>query len=256
MRRLNLLLLLAFGALAPSACVGVLGPGTTRISELAGNRRVLFIGNSQTYQNDLPGMLQSLARLAGDTALRAASVAYPDYALEDHMAAGSARQALRDASWEFVVLQQGTSAQPASQVHLEFWTTQFDPLVRGAGAEPVLYQIWPLATRRFDADAALTSYHNAAVAVGGILAPAGDAFTAALDADLGIGVYAFDGLHASYRGTYLAALVLLARISNVGPDALPPIVPGFAEDSSVVRALQRAATLALDRNPARPTVRR
>ena len=36
---------------------------------------------------------------------------------------------------------------------LAFWVQQFDPLIRAAGAEPVMYQIWPLASQRYNAEA-------------------------------------------------------------------------------------------------------
>ena len=234
------------------ACEGIFSPNPD-VPRLVGNRRVLFIGNSHTYMNDLPEMVQALAREVGDTALRTASIAEANYALEDHMYAGVATSALRTSRWEWVVLQQGTSALPESQVHLEFWTREFRPWIVGAGATPVLYQIWPTVSRRFDADAALTSYWNAAAAVEGILAPAGDAFTAALAADPTIGVYSSDGLHASHRGTYVAALTIIARILAVDPETLSPRIPGVREDSLVVRALQRAANVALQRSPVRPS---
>lgn len=250
-RAFSFVLVAATGALL-SACLPT-APANQGIPSLVGNRRVLFIGNSHTYVNDLPGMLVSLARASGDTALRAAEVSFPNFGLEDHAAQGNAVKALSRSGWEFVVLQQGTSALPESQVNLIFWSEQFEPFVRAAGAEPVLYQIWPLASQRYNAEAALTSYHNAAVAVGGIFAPAGDAFTAALDSAPGIGVYAVDGLHASYRGTYLAALVILGRLNDVDPLSLPPTIPQFSEDTSIVRLLQRSAAIALGRNEAHPT---
>ncbi len=240
-------------ALVLGACLPPAGPGTQGIPSLVGNRRVLFIGNSHTYQNDLPGMLVALARASGDTALRAGAVAYPNFALEDHYAQGDALKALTRSTWEYVVMQQGTSAHPESQTHLAFWAQQFDPLIRSAGAEPVMYQIWPLASQRYNADAALTSYFNAAAAIAGIHAPAGDAFTAALDSAPGIAVYHVDGLHASPRGTYLAAVVILARLGGAEPLTLPPTIPGFSEDTAIVRRLQRAATEALARTEARPT---
>ena len=249
------LLLLCLAASGLIACEGIFSPNPG-VPRAAGNRRVLFIGNSHTYTNDLPGMVQALAREVGDTALRTAEVAEANFALEDHMFVGAARSALRESQWEWVVLQQGTSALPESQAHLEFWTREFHPLIAQAGAIPVLYQIWPMASRRFDADAALTSYWNAAAAVGGVLAPAGDGFTAALAADPTIGVYSSDGLHASRRGTYVAALTIVARILEIDPESLPPRIPGAGEDSLVVRALQRAANVALGRSPARPTAPR
>lgn len=238
-----------------AACLPALGPSGT-IPRVSGDRRVLFVGNSLTYSNDLPGMVQTLARAAGDTALRTASIAEPDFALEDHYNVGVVQQSLDRSDWEWVVMQQGTSALPESQRNLRSFAQQFAPLIRAAGAEPVLYQVWPVTSRRFDADAAITSYHNAAVAVSGVFAPAGDAFTDALGLDPGIGVYSADGLHPSRRGTYVAALVILARLTDVNPESLPPTIPGTSTDTAVVRRLQRAAAMALARHAARPTVSR
>ncbi len=238
-----------------AACLPAVGP-STHAPVVAGGRRVLFVGNSLTYFNDLPAMVQSLARSAGDTALRTASITEPDFALEDHYYVGTVQRTLERSDWEFVVLQQGTSALPSSQVHLRAWSVQLAPLIRDAGAEPVLYQVWPMTSRRFDADAALSSYFNAAVAVQGIFAPAGDAFTDALTLDPAIGVYSGDGFHPSRRGTYVAALVILSRLIDVHPESLPPRIPGASADTTMVRLLQRAAAMALARHPARPTTDR
>ncbi len=250
---------LALAALVPlvlfAACLPSVAPATG-IPVVAGNRRVLFVGNSLTYYNDLPAMVQSLARSAGDTALRTAVIAEPDFALEDHYYVGTVQKTLERSDWEFVVLQQGTSALPASQAHLRSWTTQFAPLIRAAGAEPVLYQVWPMTSRRFDAEAAVTSYFNAAVAVQGIFAPAGDAFTDALALDPDVDVYAGDGLHPSQRGTYVAAVVILSRLNGTAPESLPPRIPGASTDTATVRLLQRAAAMALARHPATPTIYR
>lgn len=222
------------------------------VPRLAGTRNILFVGNSHTYVNDLPQMVKTLAWSVGDTGLRVASITAPNFALEDHYGIGTVQETLRESSWRWVVLQQGTSALPESQINLKTWTAAFAPYIRDAGAEPVLYQIWPMNTRRFDAAAALTSYSNAAKAVDGILAPAGDAFTAALAADPPIDPYAPDGLHANREGTYLAALVLLDRILGIAPESLEPWIPGSTSDTTRVRALQAAARVALDRTPARP----
>lgn len=221
---------------------------------LPGTRNILFVGNSHTYTNDLPRMVRDLARSMGDTALRVASVAEANYALSDHYATGVVHAALAGSSWRWVVLQQGTSALPESQQHLQTWARAWAPHIRTAGAEPVLYQIWPSTSRRFDAAAALASYASAATVVEGILAPAGDAFTMAMAAEPPLNPYSGDGLHANREGTYLAALVLMERMLGIAPESLPPRIPGGAADSLRVRRLQAAARAALERTPARPTI--
>ena len=124
--------------------------------------------------------------------------------------------------------------------------------MRGAGAEPVLYMVWPDITRRFAFPDVLTSYRNAAAAVHGIFAPAGDAWLAAWELDPPLELYS-DGLHPTLSGTYLAALVILHRVRGIEPTAVPVEINGLALSPALATALQRAAVTALSRNPARPT---
>jgi hypothetical protein len=239
-------------SVATTALAGCLhAPVTATAPELpTGSTRVLFIGNSLTYTNDLPAMVEALARAAGDTQLRVASVAFPDFALEDHWNEGTAPRWLRERSWEYVVMQQGSSALPASQQHLRAWTTQFAPLIRASGAAPVLLMVWPQQNRLFDFTNVLDSYRNAAASVNGIFAPAGDAWSAFGNYDA---MYA-DGLHPTVSGTYLAALCVLERIRGIAPTSLPSTIPGIPLDAATVRALQQAAATALARNPRTPAV--
>lgn len=216
-----------------------------------GEPRILFVGNSLTYVNDLPAMLANLARQQGRP-LQVASVAFPDFALEDHWSEGTARRALERGKWEFVVLQQGPSSLPESRANLEQWSKEFAVLIKSAGATPVLYQVWPQAHRQADTPNSLLSYQNAAQVVRGVLAPVGAAWAISLARQPEIQLYATDGLHATRAGTYLAAITILARLTNLQPLALPPAVPGAALDSVAVRALQRASTEALAQSPARP----
>jgi len=75
--------------------------------------RVLFIGNSLTYANDLPGLVQALAAgsAAGGSPIDVAMVASPDVSLDDHLASGEASRAIAGGRWDFVVLQQGPTSQ-------------------------------------------------------------------------------------------------------------------------------------------------
>jgi len=240
-------------ALVGTSC---LGGGPTVPSLPPGGVRVLFIGNSLTYVNDLPGMVQRLARLAGNTDLATASVAFPNYALEDHWSEGTARAALVQRDWEFVVLQQGPSSLPQNQVHLATWSGQFAPLIRAAGAEPVLYMVWPSLARFDDFPEVRNSYRNAAEVVEGIFAPAGDAWMAMWETEPAPGLYSGDGFHPSQLGTYLAALVILARLTNIDPTTLPPVIPHQGGQTplapELAERLQAAAETALARNPTRP----
>src|SRR5215471_13990765 len=74
-------------------------------------RRVLFIGNSLTRANNLPGMVAAMSAAVGQP-LECERVTFEGYSLEDHWNQGSARQAIARGGWSIVVLQQGPSALP------------------------------------------------------------------------------------------------------------------------------------------------
>jgi len=213
---------------------------------------VLFIGNSLTYFNTLPELVVRLARDMGDSTLSAEMVAHPSFSLADHWDEGSALDQLRLHKWTHVVLQQGPSALPESGALLLQWTERFAPPIRQSGAEPVLFMVWPDRARAGDMDAVRRHYRDAAAAVHGIFAPAGDAWTLAFADDPLAPLYGPDGFHPALEGSYVAAAVLLGRLRGVDPRQLPGSIPGSTLDEPRVRALQRAAAAALARNPARP----
>ena len=56
--------------------------------------RVLFIGNSHTYVNDLPALVAQMAQATGST-LEYQTIARPNFGLMDHWAVGEAQEAIR-----------------------------------------------------------------------------------------------------------------------------------------------------------------
>lgn len=207
--------------------------------------RILFIGNSLTYVNDLPAMVCGLARSAGRSAT-CESVARPDYSLEDHWHERNARAAIAR-GWDVVVLQQGPSALPESRRLLIEYTKRFDAEIRKTGARTALYMVWPSRARRGDFPGVSQSYTAAAREVNGILLPAGDAWRAAWAADSRLALYGPDGLHPSMSGTYLAALVIYGQLFGAPAPAAP--VPPDAQSSAAL--LQRVAQEIISGRPPR-----
>ncbi len=206
--------------------------------------RVLFIGNSLTYANDLPAMVCELARSTGRQAI-CESVAKPDYGLEEHWNEREARQAIAR-GWDVVVLQQGPSALPESRRLLIAYTRRFDAEIKKAGARTALYMVWPSRTRRGDFPGVSQSYAAAAKDVNGVLLPAGDAWRAAWAVDARLPLYGSDGFHPSPMGTYLAALVIYEQIFAVPPPATP--VPAEAQHAAdVLRRVAHETVQAISR---------
>jgi hypothetical protein len=233
--------------LSLAAGCGAGGPGLEADPDL----RILFIGNSLTYANDLPALVQRLGQSDPSRPVIVASVAFADYSLEDHWNQGDARRAIADQPWDLVVMQQGPSALPASRVLLIDYVTRFAGEIRGAGARPAIYMVWPPLSRESEWDAVTGSYAAAADAVSGLLLPAGEALRAARAADPDLPLFAVDGFHPSLAGSYGAALVIYARAAGVSPVGLTARAGGSPLPAAQTAALEAAAADAIARYPGR-----
>lgn len=181
--------------------------------------RVLFIGNSLTYWNDLPLLVEAMAAAKG-LSLSAEAVTRADASLEDHWG-NAIRGVIHKGGFKWVVLQQGPSSLPESRANLREWTRRFAEEIRGAGATPALYMVWPDRSRRGFFLQVIESYRLANEDAKGVLLPAGEAWLAAWRLDSGLDLYSPDNLHPSRLGTYAAAATILSGLTGVSPIGLP-----------------------------------
>jgi hypothetical protein len=210
--------------------------------------RVLFVGNSLTHTNDLPAVVATLARGLG-TEIEYETIAPGGMSLEDHWNAGRVPAEIASGKWDAVVMQQGPSALPESQVNLREWAERLAALAREHGARPALLTVWPEGYRSNALGDVIVSYANAAKAAGAELYPAGVAWQSAWSHIPSLPLYGPDGFHPSPLGTYLAALVVVAGLTGQQPPAAAFSVdrPGFKLTVSAARArlLRTAAVDAL-----------
>ena len=205
-------------------CLGADGPAAPRLPTGEG-RPILFVGNSLTYVNDLPLIVEALSDsvpgLTPEQRLSTAMAAYPDYALYDHWADGHAVRAIDGGRWNVVILQQGSSALDDSRVLLRDWTKKFDEKIKAAGGRTAMYAVWPNASRQFDFDRVNESYTLAATDVNGMLFPVGEAWRAAWRRDPAMALYSSDGLHPTVAGSYVGGLVMTAMLLDRSPIGMP-----------------------------------
>jgi hypothetical protein len=178
--------------------------------------RVLFIGNSFTARNDLPGMLAALAAdalepLRVETQLIHAGGA----SLRRHWNAGIAQRAIRDQRWDHVVLQEQSTLPVKNAARYHESVRLFAPLIEEHGARTALYLNW---ARQGEPQAPLSQAVTAiAQEIGATVVPAGPAWMRALRSDPGLVLYASDGSHPTPAGSYLAACMFLARLFDREP---------------------------------------
>lgn len=182
-------------AVVASACIGA--PAGPKPGFQGEGDRILFIGNSHTYVNDVPGLVQAFADSAGARHISTASIANPGYALIDHY------------------LESPTRAIAARG---------FAALVARCNTRVVLYQVWPLRSQPQNFPVTIESFAVAARDSRALLAPVAQAWELAISRGVSTELWDFDGLHAPPAGSYLAALVLYARIFSRSPVGLPATV--------------------------------
>jgi len=237
---------LAALALIAAACASDTQKSTAPVGPGSG---ILFVGNSLTYTEDLPGLVAGLASAVGRP-LQTAMIARPGYSLEDHWNQGDALRSIDRGGWSVVVLQQGPSSLEESRILLRRDTARFDQRVRAAGARTALFSVWPESSRQSAFLAVAQSYAPAAADVGGIYFPVTQAWLNAWERDASLPLYSADGFHPSVHGSYLAAVVIAAVLTGARPESMParivrPDGTALSVPADAATVLQAAAAAAL-----------
>ena len=174
--------------------------------------KILMLGNSFTYANDMPSMLAEIlgAEVAQITrgGARLAEQMNPNTRLGKKTFA-----ALLEEHWDYVVLQEMSNGPITAKASFMRSVSALCEIIRDAGASPILFATW--AYRRdakqyeevdcdYDGMAAALSdaYREAAEANGALLADVGRKFYETEDNQA---LYAEDGSHPSEAGSRLAA---------------------------------------------------
>jgi hypothetical protein len=202
-------------------------------SEPAVDVRVLFVGNSYTFQHDIPRQIEKTRRLRDGARIRykTAMVADGGRNLIAYKNDARVTELLQQEQWDFIVLQDRSTAAFYTREIAEFdqALTWFGSAAQREGAKLVFFQTWPRRTGhafygakpepgffppRSQPEMArrlASAYRNASGKYGGVVAPVGACWMQVEDkADL----YAEDGSHASPSGARLAAKVIENTISG------------------------------------------
>lgn len=237
-RFLSAVLLFTFGCLGPPTA-----PQENTIEIPESDLRVLFVGNSLTYSNDLPGVVSALAK-AGNRSFSYATLAVGGWSLEEHWNAGLPAL-ITGAGPDVVVLQQGPSSLPQNQPHLAHWTREFTAVIREAGGEPALLMVWPDRTREAFFPQVRQAYSAAAAGVDGLFIPGGQTWVEAWAIDPDLPFWGSDGFHPSYLGTLAAAMATYAVLFDADPATIPDL-DGDGVPPELVALLRTAVAAAME----------
>ncbi|MHC4601096.1 MAG: DUF4886 domain-containing protein [Planctomycetota bacterium] len=224
--------------------------------------RVLFVGNSYTFYNQMPKIFAELARSAG----RAAEVdkmAKGGWSLTNHLESKETQAKIAEGNWDFVVLQEQSILPSAPGREKTMYPSARDlaGAARKAGAAPVFYVTWGRrdglresghADRRAMQQAVQEGYEKIAEELDAPLAPVGPAWEKALEKRGDLALFHPDGSHPSRMGSYLAACVFFAVIFRESPEGLGHTA--FLDKDTAAFLQEIAARTVLD-DPARWNLR-
>jgi hypothetical protein len=170
-------------------------------------KQILFVGNSLTYTNDLPKLVAQLAS-SNNIQIKTQTLAYANYALEDHWNDGELQQLITKGSFDFVVVQQGPSSQADGREMLFDYGERIAALCEVRGAKLVFFMVWPAKVNYHTFDGVIKNYTDAAARSGSLLCPVGKVWKDHFDSTNDFSYYGPDQFHPSLDGSTVAAQII------------------------------------------------
>ncbi len=195
--------------------------------------KVLFLGNSYTYVNDLPSILQNLANANEHTLIKDQNTP-GGYRFMEHAGNSTSMNKIKQGSWDFVILQAQSQepSWPIGQLESEVFPyakilcdtiKHYNPC-----AEVLFFDTWgrkngdsqncggwpPVCTFEGMNNRLLAGYYMMAEQNEASMSPVGIAWRVAREDGImdNINLYSGDGSHPSVYGSYLSACVIYHSI--------------------------------------------
>ncbi len=206
-------------------------------------KKVLFIGNSYTYVNDLPKLLKDIGTSYGDSI-------YTDqntpggHQLIQHATNATTLAKIKQDQWDYVVIQEQSQKPSFNPTQVANDVYPYAKLLcdsiksNWSCSEPVFYMTWgrengdasncasypPICTYAGMQQRLRESYMAMSAANSATTSPVGVAWKTMRDSFPSVGLYSGDGSHPNIYGSYLAACVFYSTLhqkSTIGCTSIP-----------------------------------
>jgi len=201
--------------------------------------RVLFVGNSQTYFNNMPDLFDSLSESGGRPLITGMS-APGGYTLEQHTNDSTTISMIEQGNWHYVVLQE--QSQIPTINHWRFnsmypATRRLDSTITQHNESTTFFMTWgwkyggqmiyngdssPFFVNYFHMQESVrVAYESIASELSATLCPVGMAWARARTIDTLVDLWMPDNYHPTLKGSYLAACVFYSVFFKASPVGLP-----------------------------------
>ncbi len=205
--------------------------------------KVLFVGNSYTFYNNLPEMFEKLM-VSGGYEIVVEQSTFGGWSLSNHAFSSETTEKIANSDWDYVILQE-QSVVTNPEIGMYPAIRELNAQVDDIGAESILFMTWGRrdgleSTGYPDYESMQTqireNYQTIAGELDLTIAPVGLAWQYALAENPGLQLWDADGSHPSKEGTYLAAVVFYAVLTRESPEGLDYLA-GLTEEMAQI--LQR-----------------
>jgi len=191
--------------------------------------KVLFIGNSHTYMNDMPALFSHIYEKTTGNKVESVMLAYSGRKLEWHLKEYmSLRYNLLYGNYDYCVIQQAAHPFPPEENTLNDGKKIID-LCKKVHTIPVLYMTWAEKIHPENQQKMIDTYTKLAKETGGLLTPIGVIWRNIQHKYPEIELYYKDGEHPSPYGDLLIASSMVKTLTGQ-----VPAFPDYILDNKVI----------------------
>lgn len=205
-------------------------------------QRILFLGHSLTYYNDMPAMVGKMADSA-DSPIRydITMSAFPNAGLDNHWNNRRTRELLAQGGWDRVISQPERVYNPEGPDGRMYFYANKLLAGTGKGTPAIIISQLPsesyyrqekwTTSRSEDGEIVRANLRRLAIATGADVIDVASVWERVRMEELPFSLYK-DGNHPTLEGSYLAALVIYANLSNSSPDRVTYVPRGMSSDDA------------------------
>lgn len=202
--------------------------------------RVLFVGNSYVYYNNLIQMI-GLITDSIDTKIICRKSVFGGSTLGDHWNSRKglkSRQIISEGKFDIVVIQDNSMWPIDHKDSVLYFGELFCKEIKKKGAKPFLYNTWARQKTPETQNTINAVYQELAKAQGATNVPVGSCWAKALELRKDAELYFTDGSHPSAIGSFLIALSFIKQIAGKIPEKYPTVYNYIDKDGESFRIMQ------------------
>lgn len=202
--------------------------------------RVLFVGNSYTYYNNLIQMV-SLISDSLDTKLICTKSTVGGTNLGEHWREEKglrSKTMIQKGSYDIVVFHDHSLRPIEAPDSLLYYGGLLCELIKSKKARPFLYNTWAREKNPASQEIINDTYTRLSEQCGAARVRVGDSWQEYLKQSPKASLYSGDGSHPSNLGTFIAALCFVKAITGKLPDSIPTVFNYFDRDGETFRIMQ------------------